>query len=170
MGGDSFVCKKAGRSRASTGPQTTCQPVRSWSWSCLIPVAANCGRITRRWLTFSAMPLVLRTETASRPPLDASDFQAVERDFAFVVDAEVEAETLLRAARGAEKALIESASVFDVFDGPRAAQALGEGRKSLALSVRLQPRKGTLTDEEIEAVAAKVVAAVEKASGGTLRA
>ncbi len=111
-----------------------------------------------------------KARTISRPALQASDFQAAERDFAFVVPAETEAETLLRAARSADKVLIESAQVFDVFDGPKAAQSLGEGRKSLALSVRLQPKDRTLTDEEIDAVAAKVVKAVEKASGGTLRA
>ncbi len=110
-----------------------------------------------------------KARTISRPALEASDFQAAERDFAFVVDAETEAETLLRAARGADKALIESARVFDVFDGPKAAQALGEGRKSIALSVRLQPKDRTLTDEEIDAVAAKVVKAVEKATGAALR-
>lgn len=106
---------------------------------------------------------------ATRPALDLADLQAVERDFAFVVDAQVEAETLLRAARGADKALIEAAWVFDVFDGARAAAALGEGRKSLALAVRLQPRAKTLTEAEIDAVAARIVAAVEKASGGMLR-
>ncbi len=110
-----------------------------------------------------------KSRTIARPALAASDFQAVERDFAFVVDAQTEAETLLRAARGADKKLVESAAIFDVFDGPKAAQSLGEGKKSLALSIRLQPRDRTLTDEEIEAVAKKVVAAVTKATGGELR-
>jgi phenylalanyl-tRNA synthetase beta chain len=111
-----------------------------------------------------------KSANPSRGSLQASDLQAVERDFAFVVDERVEAETLLKAARGADKKLIDSASVFDVFGGLKAVQSLGEGKKSVALSVRLQPRDKTLTDEEIDAVAAKVVAAVEKASGGTLRA
>ncbi|MEO1686628.1 MAG: phenylalanine--tRNA ligase subunit beta, partial [Pseudomonadota bacterium] len=106
-----------------------------------------------------------RAKGASRGALEASDYQAVERDFAFVMDAEAEAEALLRAARGADKQLIESATIFDVFEG----ESLGEGRKSVALSVRLQPRDRTLTDEEIDAVAAKVVKAVEKATGGALR-
>ncbi|MGG7568249.1 phenylalanine--tRNA ligase subunit beta [Rhodovulum sp. DZ06] len=105
----------------------------------------------------------------NRGALDASDLQAVERDFAFVVDAEVEAETMLRAARSAEKKLIEDAAVFDIFEGKKAAESLGEGKKSVALSVRLQPRDKTLTEKEIEAVADKVVAAVVKATGGALR-
>jgi len=98
-----------------------------------------------------------------------SDFQAVERDFAFVVDERIEADEILRAARGADKALIDRATVFDVFSGARAAEQLGAGRKSVAISVRLQPSAGTLTDAEIEAVAERVVAAVGNATGGTLR-
>jgi phenylalanyl-tRNA synthetase beta chain len=102
---------------------------------------------------------------ASRGAVEMSDFQAVERDFAFVVDAGVEAAVLVNAAAGADKALIEEVRVFDEFVGG----SLGDGRKSIAFSVRMQPKDKTLTDEEIEAVAAKIVAKVEKASGGVLR-
>ena len=111
-----------------------------------------------------------RKAGSTRAALTLADLQPVERDFAFVVDADCEAETLLRAARGADKALIAGATVFDVFGGPKAAASLGEGKKSVAIAVRLQPKKKTLTEDEIEAVAKKVVAAVQKASGGTLRA
>jgi phenylalanyl-tRNA synthetase beta chain len=107
---------------------------------------------------------------ATRPALKTSDLQAVERDFAFIVDERVEAATVLRAARAAERKLIVAAEVFDVFEGSRARQALGEGRKSVAIFVRLQPTERTMTDQEIEAVSAQVVAAVAKATGGTLRA
>ncbi|MBX6322373.1 MAG: phenylalanine--tRNA ligase subunit beta [Rhodospirillaceae bacterium] len=102
---------------------------------------------------------------AARPPFKAPPFQPVRRDFAFVVEADVPAERLVRAARGADKALIAAVSVFDVFTGP----AIGEGRKSLALEVTLQPTERTLTDAEIEAVAGRIVAAVAKATGATLR-
>jgi phenylalanyl-tRNA synthetase beta chain len=102
---------------------------------------------------------------ASRGAVEMPEFQAVERDFAFVVDAGVEAAVLVNAAAGADKGLIEDVRVFDEFIGG----SLGEGRKSIAFSVRMQPRDKTLTDEEIEAVAAKIVAKVEKASGGRLR-
>lgn len=110
-----------------------------------------------------------KAKSKTRAALTSSDYQAVERDFAFVVDANIEAETILKAARGADKALIEAATVFDVFADDRAGSQMGEGRKSVAISVRLQPKSGTLTDEEIEAVAAKLIANVEKATGGTLR-
>ena len=93
----------------------------------------------------------------------------MERDFAFVVDARCEAETILRVAKGADKTLIESASVFDVFSGPAAEAQMGEGRKSVAIAVRLQPLTATLTEAEIEAVSARIVSAVEKATGGALR-
>ena len=110
-----------------------------------------------------------KNRTATRPALALADFQAVERDFAFVLDASVEAETVLRAARGADKALIADVSVFDVFAGPKAEAQMGPGRKSLAISVRLQPTRATLTEAEIEAVSQKVIAGVTKATGGVLR-
>jgi phenylalanyl-tRNA synthetase beta chain len=100
-----------------------------------------------------------------RPLLKASPFQPIERDFAFVVAEDTPAEKLVRAARGADKALIAGVSVFDRFTGA----ALGAGKKSIAISVVLQPTERTLTEAEIEAVAAKIVAAVNKATGGTLR-
>jgi phenylalanyl-tRNA synthetase beta chain len=110
-----------------------------------------------------------KARSATRQALALSDLQAVERDFAFVLDAGVEAEAVLRAARGADKALIEAVSVFDVFAGERAAGQFGEGKKSLAIAVRLQPTRATLTEAGIEAVSARIVAAVEKATGGVLR-
>lgn len=107
-----------------------------------------------------------RKSGATRAALQISDLQAVERDFAFVVDSGVEALTLVNAAMGADKALIEDARVFDEFIGG----SLGEGKKSLALTVRMQPATQTLTDKDIEAVSAKVVEKVIKATGGVLRA
>ena len=110
-----------------------------------------------------------KVKTPTRPALATSGLQAVERDFAFVVDNTVEAITAVNAALGADKALIEAVSVFDQFTGAKAEEQMGPGKKSIALSVRLQPRDKTLTDAEIEAVAAKVVDKVTKATGGALR-
>ena len=101
----------------------------------------------------------------ARPLFAPSPYQPVERDFAFVVDAGVAAEDVLRAAKGVDRNLIESASVFDVYEG----KGVAEGKKSLAISLRLQPKDKTLTDAEIEAIAQKIVAAVTKATGASLR-
>ncbi len=120
-------------------------------------------------IILNAIPEPRSKGGAARAALDASDLQAVTRDFAFVVDNAVEADKIIRAAKGAEKQLITSVSVFDLFEGETAASSLGDGKKSLAIEVTLQPRDKTMTDEEIDAVAAKVVANVEKATGGTLR-
>ncbi|MCP5038690.1 MAG: phenylalanine--tRNA ligase subunit beta [Rhodobacteraceae bacterium] len=106
-----------------------------------------------------------RTKSATRAALAASDLQAVERDFAFVVASGVEAVTLVNAAAGADKALIDEVRLFDEFSGG----SLGEGEKSLAITVRLQPRDQTLTDADIEAVSARIIEKVSKATGGTLR-
>ncbi|PTX51214.1 phenylalanyl-tRNA synthetase beta subunit [Gemmobacter caeni] len=110
-----------------------------------------------------------KVKTPTRPALAISDLQAVERDFAFVVDAGVEALTLVNAAAGSDKALIESVRVFDQFTGEKAEAQMGAGKKSLAITVRLQPQDATLTDKDIEAVSAKIVEKVAKATGGTLR-
>jgi phenylalanyl-tRNA synthetase beta chain len=106
-----------------------------------------------------------KNKVTARTALIATDLQAVERDFAFVVDADVEALTLVNAAAGADKALITEVRVFDEFIGGN----LGEGKKSLAITVRLQPTDATLKDKDIEAVAASIVAKVTKATGGVLR-
>jgi phenylalanyl-tRNA synthetase beta chain len=110
------------------------------------------------------IPLPRKTG-ASRGAMDISDLQAVERDFAFVVDSDVDALALVNAAAGADKALIDGVRVFDEFIG----SSLGEGKKSLAITVRLQPRDGNLKDKDIEALSAKVIEKVTKATGGVLR-
>jgi phenylalanyl-tRNA synthetase beta chain len=106
-----------------------------------------------------------RKSGATRPALRTSSLQAVERDFAFVVDADIDAMTLVNAAMGVDKTLIEDVRVFDEFIGG----ALGDGKKSLALTVRMQPTDQTLKDADIEAVGAKVIEKVTKATGGVLR-
>ncbi|WP_282021663.1 phenylalanine--tRNA ligase subunit beta [Ruegeria faecimaris] len=106
-----------------------------------------------------------RKSGATRAALELRDLQAVERDFAFVVDEGIEALTLVNAAAGADKALIEDVRVFDEFIGG----SLGEGKKSLAITVRLQPTDVTLKEKDIEAVAEKIIAKVSKATGGVLR-
>ncbi len=110
------------------------------------------------------IPLPRKSKT-TRAALNNSDLQAVERDFAFVVDDTVEALTLVNAAAGADKALITDVRVFDEFIGG----SLGEGKKSLAITVRLQPTDKTLKEKDIEAVSDKIIGKVTKATGGTLR-
>jgi phenylalanyl-tRNA synthetase beta chain len=111
-----------------------------------------------------AIPLP-RAARQKRSLLELSPFQPVSRDFAFLVDEDVPAEKVIRAARGADKALIAEVSLFDVYRG----KGVAPGKKSLAIAVTLQPRQATLTDQEIDAVAAKVVAQVNAATGGSLR-
>jgi phenylalanyl-tRNA synthetase beta chain len=110
-----------------------------------------------------------KVKTPTKPALVLSDLQAVDRDFAFVVDAGVEALTAVNAAAGADKALIDSVRIFDQFTGEKAEAQMGAGKKSIALTVRLQPTDKTLTDADIEAVSAKIIDKVSKATGGTLR-
>jgi phenylalanyl-tRNA synthetase beta chain len=94
-----------------------------------------------------------------------SPYPAVSRDFAFVVDRAIAAGDIIRAAKNAERNLIDTISVFDVYEG----KGVPDGKKSVAIAVRLAPRDKTLTDSEIDAVADKIVASVTKATGATLR-
>jgi phenylalanyl-tRNA synthetase beta chain len=106
-----------------------------------------------------------KRKTRTRPPLAASDLLPVRRDFAFVVDRDVSAGDLVKAAQGADKTLISAVTVFDVFEGA----ALGANRKSIALEVVIQPVTQTLTDAEIEAVAKKIISAVSTSTGAEIR-
>lgn len=106
-----------------------------------------------------------KARSAARAPLHLSSFQAVHRDFAFIVDDGVGAADVLRAARGADRDLIAGAQLFDIYTG----KGIDDGKKSLAIEVTLQPVEVTLTDEEIDQVSQRIVAAVEKQTGGALR-
>jgi phenylalanyl-tRNA synthetase beta chain len=103
--------------------------------------------------------------TRTKAVLELSPFQPVERDFAFVVEANVKAADLVRAAASADRKLIGSVTVFDVYEG----NGIAAGKKSIAIAVTIQPREKTMTDAEIEALAAKIVGDVNKRTGGVLR-
>jgi len=124
------------------------------------------GPVAAFEIDLDALPEPKKKPTKTKPALDLSALMPLSRDFAFVVDKSVTAATILKAARGADRGLITDVTVFDVFEGAH----VGEGKKSVAIEVTLQPVEKTLTDEEIEKVSAAIVAAVTKASGGVLRA
>ena len=111
------------------------------------------------------IPAAKQRPTRAKPMLELSAFQPVSRDFAFIVDRAVKAGDLVRAAQGVDKKLITDVTVFDVYEG----KGIAEGKKSIAISVTLQPQEKTMTDEEIDAVGAKVVTEVTKKTGGVLR-
>jgi len=110
-------------------------------------------------------PLPKAGKGTARSKLDLHELQAVERDFAFIVEDKVSAENLVRAASSADKKLISNVAVFDVFTGGN----LDTHQMSVGLTVTLQPTEATLTDAEIEAVSDKIVANVVKHTGGNLR-
>jgi len=111
------------------------------------------------------IPEVKQKPTRAKPALELSPFQPVSRDFAFIVDRAVLAGDIVRAAQGVDKKLITAVIVFDVYEG----KGIDEARKSVAIAVTMQPREKTMTDQEIDAVAAKIVAEVNKKTGGVLR-
>ena len=94
-----------------------------------------------------------------------SNFQSVSRDFAFVVDEDVAASDLLKAVKSAAGSILSDIQLFDLYQG----EGVGEGKKSLAITVTLTPRKATLTEDEIESISADVIAFAEKKCGAILR-
>ncbi len=123
------------------------------------------GPIVAFEIVLDAIPAPKARPTKAKPKLERSDFMPVERDLAFVVEESVRAGDLLKAAQSAERALVSDIGVFDVYQG----KGLPDGTKSIAITVTLQPRERTLTDVEIEAAVARIVAEVSKRTGATLR-
>ncbi len=116
-------------------------------------------------LLLNDIPAPKLRSTKTKPKLELSEFMPVQRDFAFLVDRTVKAADIVQAAASAERALVADAGVFDVYEG----KGIPEGKKSVAISVTLQPREKTLTEAEIDAAAGKIVAEVVKKTGASLR-
>ena len=124
------------------------------------------GRVLAFEIVLDNIPMPKKASgLKARAQLDRAELTPVRRDFAFLVDKSVAADALVRAAKGADKALISGVTVFDTYDG----KGVPDGQVSLGIEVTLQPKDKTLTDEEIDKVAAAIVAKVEKATGGSLR-
>jgi phenylalanyl-tRNA synthetase beta chain len=111
------------------------------------------------------IPAAKAKPTRAKPLLELAAFQPVERDFAFVVESKVKAADIARAAQNVDRKLIVGVTVFDVYEGT----GIEPGKKSIAIAVTIQPRDKTMTDQEIEALAAKIVTEVGKRTGGALR-
>jgi phenylalanyl-tRNA synthetase beta chain len=116
-------------------------------------------------LNLEALPEPKAKPTKTRSKLHLAELMPVERDFAFVVDVPIAAASIVKAVQGVDRNLIVAASVFDVYQGP----GVPEGKKSVAVAVTLQPRERTLTDAEIDAISAKIVAEVSAKTGAVLR-
>jgi phenylalanyl-tRNA synthetase beta chain len=123
------------------------------------------GPIVGFELILNDIPAPKFRPTKARPKLELSEFMPLQRDFAFLVDRSVNAGDIVKAALAGERLLVTEAGVFDVYEGKN----IPEGKKSVAISVTLQPREKTLTEAEIDAVAAKIIAEVAKKTGATLR-
>jgi phenylalanyl-tRNA synthetase beta chain len=112
-----------------------------------------------------AIPQPKKKTGDARPLLQLSAFQPVSRDFAFIVDAGVEADAVVRAARAAHKTLITDVAVFDIYQG----KGVDPDKKSIAIAVSLQPQDKTLTDAEIESLSKDIVNNVTAKTGAQLR-
>lgn len=116
-------------------------------------------------IVLDAVPEPRGARAKTRGPAQLTNLMPLSRDFAFVVEDGKAAGDLIRAVAGADKTLITDVQVFDVYRG----QGVAEGHASIGLEVLIQPRDATLTDAEIEALSAKIIAAAAK-TGAILRA
>ena len=123
------------------------------------------GPIVGFEILIDLLPAPKQRPTKAKPKLERSELMPLTRDLAFVVSEATPAGDIVKAAMSAERALVAMADVFDVYRGI----GVAEGMKSVALALTLQPRERTLTDSEIEASVAKIVAEIVKKTGGTLR-
>ncbi|VAW23434.1 Phenylalanyl-tRNA synthetase beta chain [hydrothermal vent metagenome] len=123
------------------------------------------GPVVAFEIDLDAIPAPRKKSSKAKPAIKLWDLMPLKRDFAFIVEAGVPAAKVIKAIQSANKSLISNVNIFDVFQGNHVEQ----GKKSLGLEVTLQPKNKTLTDQEIEAVSASIVAAVKKATGGELR-
>jgi phenylalanyl-tRNA synthetase beta chain len=115
------------------------------------------------WL--EAIPEPKKKAVKTKPALALSPLMPLTRDFAFVVERATPAGDLVRAVQAADRTLISAVTVFDVYEG----KGVADGAKSVAVEVTIQPREKTLTEPEIEALSAKIIAAAQKAVGAALR-
>ncbi len=127
------------------------------------------GRVVAFALFYDALPQP-KKKTTTRAALVINDLQNVSRDFAFVVDQTVASDDLLKAIKAADKTMISDAILFDIFEGAKAEEQMGAGKKSLAVTVTLTPKTTTLTDDEINAVSQAILLKAEKSVGAVLRA
>ncbi len=151
--------------RVQLGPKTVLAEFGALHPSTLKALDAS-GELFAFEVFLDAVPEPKKKSGKARGGLSLSPYMPLSRDFAFIVADAVTAADVTRAAAGADKGLIDEVRVFDVYRGP----GVAEGSKSVAIEVRLQPKDRTLVDADIEAVSAKIVAAVEKACQGRLRA
>lgn len=123
------------------------------------------GRLCGFEIILNGLPSPKRKPTRAKAKLDLPDLQPVSRDFAFIIDETTEAETLLKIARGVDKTLLQEVTVFDLYKG----KGIEAGKASIGLAITLQPREKTLTDADIEAFSAKLVAELAAKTGASLR-
>jgi phenylalanyl-tRNA synthetase beta chain len=123
------------------------------------------GPVVAFELILNEIPAPKARPSKAKPKLELSEFMPLQRDFAFLCEESVKAQDLIRAVQGAERNLLTSVDIFDVYQG----KGVPEGHKSVAISVQLQPRDKTLTETEIDSIAAKIITEVNKKTGATLR-
>ena len=109
------------------------------------------------------------SKSTGKKSLKTFDLPSATRDFSFIIDQEIEVSQLISLVYSVDKILIHEVFLFDIFDGVKANEQFGSGKKSIAFSVKFQPLIETLKDAEIEALSKKIIKVIEDKTGGNLR-
>jgi len=101
----------------------------------------------------------------TKPQFIVSDYQKVVRDFAFVIDEKYSSGEIISLVQKIDKELIKTVKIFDVYQGDN----IGDGKKSIAFNVMLEPKDKTLSDKDIDQISKKIISTVQESTGATLR-
>ena len=101
----------------------------------------------------------------AKPQFVVSDYQKVVRDFAFVIDEKYSSGEIISLVKKIDKELIKTVKIFDVYQG----ENIGDGKKSIAFNVILEPKDKTLSDKDIDQISKKIISTVQESTGATLR-
>ena len=105
------------------------------------------------------------TDISDRGDLKIFDYQPVIRDFAFVIDENILSDEIINSVTSLNLDILEDVKIFDLFQD----EELGKHKKSIAISVKLQPKKHTLSDAEIDKISNLIISNVKKNTNGKLR-
>lgn len=123
------------------------------------------GSVVAFEIYIDAVPLPKQKNTSTRSKLEIYNFQSVERDFAFIVDNKIPANDLIKEVYKCNKDLIDDVRVFDIYTG----KGIEQGKKSVALKIKLQPKDKTLQEKEINDLSEQIISSVKLSFGGTIR-
>ena len=111
------------------------------------------------------LKLPAKTLNEQKNKFNVSDYQKSERDFAFIINKDVNAQDLINAIASVDQNLISNIRVFDVYEGDN----IPENQKSIAISVTIQSQEKTLKEADLDQINKSIIETVENKTGAKIR-